>query len=272
MKRLIAALALLAAGVFAGDSQAVSVNIAARTPRSAGKVRLGASLRPARSRTPRCTIFTAPAGRGSSRGRSRRNPASLLRATRIAGAGSVVCLLPGTYRTSQHIMLSRSGRPGRPITYRNDGGTALLQYVGGTLSGGVLQTKNGPHWGGAHDIVIDGLHIDGAKAIDGGVFVTQGSHHITVRNCVITNTGSSGISVLASDYVTITHNMIFHFGYAHGWSGGISIWNGGYYGAFGGRTAWYDRHRGFVPLGQGGLEQLLAFGRQLLTRPLSQLL
>ena len=244
--RTIAPLAVLGVvTAMSGNAAAESLNTTASISRAAPQVRLGASLRPIRDALPGCTIYVSSTGRDASSGRDQSHPMSLLQATRIVQPGSVVCLLPGTYLTSDRIMLLRSGRPGAPITYRNYGGTALLQYVGGPLGGGVLQTNSGANWGGSHDIVIDGLTINGANRIDGGVFVTQGSHNVTIRNCVITNTGSAGIAVQASDYVTIIHNQIFHFGYSRGWSGGISIWNGGYYPVYGGSTAWYDRAPGF---------------------------
>jgi parallel beta-helix repeat protein len=142
-------------------------------------------------------------------------------------------------------MLSRSGSPSAPVYYRNYGGTALLQYTGGSASGGVLQTASGSNWGGAHDIVIDGLTIDGADLIGGGIFVTHGSHNITIRNCVIRNTGATGIALNASDYVTAEHNLIYHTGYNQGWSSGISLWYGGSSPSYGGQTAWYDTTPGF---------------------------
>ena len=218
--RTIAPLAVLGAvTAMSGNAAAESLNTTATISRVAPQVRLGASIRPISVRLPGCTIYVSSTGRDASSGRDQRHPTSLLQATRIVQPGSVVAA-PGTYLTSDRIMLLRSGRPGAPITYRNYGGTALLQYVGGPLGGGVLQTDSGANWGGSHDIVIDGLTINGANLIDGGVFVTQGSHNVTIRNCVITNTGSTGIAVQASDYVTITHNQIFHFGYHRGWSGG----------------------------------------------------
>jgi hypothetical protein len=151
----------------------------------------------------------------------------------------------GTYDANSNISLSRSGRRSAPIVYRNYGGTALLRYSGGSLSGGVLQTSLGSNWGGAHDIVIEGLTIDGADQIGGGIFVSQGSHHITIRNCVIRNMGSTGIELNATDYVTVEHNLIYHVGYNQGGSSGVTLWYGGSSPAYGGPHASYDRAPGF---------------------------
>jgi parallel beta-helix repeat protein len=145
---------------------------------------------------------------------------------------------------SSQLVLSHSGTASAPVIYRNDGGTALLQYTGPVAVGGLLQTVSYKHWRGAHDIVFDGLTIDGADRIDGGIFVTQGAHHVTIENCVIRNTGSSGISLNATDYVTVTGNQIYHAGYANGWSSGISLWYGGPTHVYGGRTAWYGHAQG----------------------------
>jgi hypothetical protein len=153
-------------------------------------------------------------------------------------------LKSGTYLTQSNVMLARSGRPSAPIYYRGLG-RALIQYRGGSLSGGVLQTVSGPGWRGSHDLVIDGLTIDGRNLIGSGIFISQGSHHVTIRNCVIRNTGAAGISVNASDYATVDHNQIWHFGYNQGWSSGISLWYGGGNATYGGRTAWLDSYSGF---------------------------
>jgi Right handed beta helix region len=99
--------------------------------------------------------------------------------------------------------------------------------------------------GASHDLLIENLTIDGANLIDAGIFVRQGSHHITIRNCVIRNTGAAGIALNATDYVTVEHNQIFHAGYNQGWSSGISLWNGGNSATNGGSSAWFDTAAGF---------------------------
>jgi len=113
------------------------------------------------------------------------------------------------------------------------------------LNGGLLETSHAANWGGGHDIIIDGLTIDGAGLIGGGIFLSNGSHHVTVENCVIRNTGSTGIEANASDYVTVAHNLIYHAGYNQGFSSGITLWYGGVNPAYGGHTAWYDRAAAF---------------------------
>jgi chitodextrinase len=200
---------------------------------------------PSSSAAPACTMFVAPGGSSSSAGSSEGSPTTFASAISKVTAGSVVCLEAGTYNTTGNTILSRSGTASAPITYRNYGGTALVQYTGGSLSGGVLQTSSGSGWGGAHHIVIDGLTIDGNNLIGGGIFVTNGSHHITIRNTTIRNTGATGIGLNATDYVIAEHNMISHVGYNQGWSSGISLWYGGTGATYGGSTAWFDSAPGF---------------------------
>jgi Right handed beta helix region len=234
-------LLVLAGALAAGSANAKRASIVRSTGDYVGAWRSGLS----HPREPSCTVYVSPGGRSRFAGRRVGAPTTLLAATRRVVPGSVVCLEAGTYDTSSNIILSRSGRWSAPVYYRNYGGTALLRYTGGSLSGGVLQTASGAHWGGAHHIVIDGLTIDGGDLIGGGIFVTYGSHNITIRNCVILNTGATGIAVNASDRVTVDHNLIYHAGYNQGDSSGISLWYGGTTPVYGGRTAWHDRYPGF---------------------------
>jgi hypothetical protein len=173
-------------------------------------------------------------------------PLTLSQAISKVNPGTVACLGTGTYNTATNIYLSRSGSSTAPVYYRSYNGTATIQYTGGSASGGVLQVTSGASWSGAHDIVIDGLTIDGNNLIGGGIFVTNGAHHVTVRNCIIKNTGATGIAFNATDYATAQNNLIYHAGYNQGWSSGISLWYGGVGGTnFGGATAAYDTAPGF---------------------------
>src|SRR5947209_1531390 len=192
-----------------------------------------------------CTVFVSASGDASSTGGSAGSPTSFSAALARVGPGSVVCLQAGSYDIGSNVVLSRSGSASSPIIYRSFGGTTLLRYTGGSLDGGLLQTSRGNNWGGAHDIVIEGLTIDGAEKIGGGIFVSGGSHHITIQNCVIRNTGSAGIEVNAADYVTVTHNVVYRAGYNQGWSSGIDLWYGGSNASYGGASAWYDRANAF---------------------------
>jgi hypothetical protein len=194
----------------------------------------------------RCTVHVSPGGSPSASGRSVHRPTSLFAAVSRAVPGDVVCLAGGTYETSANIILTRSGTASAPITYRGEAdGRTVLRYVGGSLSGGVLETAPGADWGGTHDLVLRNLTIDGGDLIGAGIYLSPGSHNVTIENCTIRNTGATGVALNAVDYVKVMHNLVFHVGYNQGWSGGISLWYGGINPTYGGPTAWYERAPGF---------------------------
>lgn len=194
---------------------------------------------------PPCTVFVSPSGWHGSRGREPGSPTALDAAIARVRPGSVVCLEAGTYYARANIIIRRSGTRRRPIVIRGYGGQPLIRYVGGSLTGGVLQTASGPGWHGAHNIVIEGLEVDGGDLIGGGIWVTLGSYGVTIRNCTVFDTGAVGISLSATDYVTVVHNLIYHAGYNQGGSSGISLWYGGPMPTYGGDTAWYGHAPGF---------------------------
>jgi hypothetical protein len=160
--------------------------------------------------------------------------------------GAVVCLEPGVYLTRSNVALSQSGRPSAPITLTGDGGSATIKYIGAPMGGGVVQTTFCTPWCASHDLVIENLTLDGGNRMNAGVFMREGAHNVTVRNCVIQNTGAAGIAMNAVDHVRAEHNLVYHTGYNQGWSSGISLWYGGNKRpVYGGRTAGYDRSPGF---------------------------
>ena len=194
-----------------------------------------------------CTIFVSPSGSSSSPGTSESAPTTLAHARDVSVPGNVICIGAGVYNTSGNFVINRSGNASAWITYRSYNGEATIHYTGGSLSGGVLQVQGSyaPNWGGAHHIIIDGLTLDGNNTIGGGVFATQGAHHVIVRNCKIQNTGATGIAFNAVDYAIAENNQIFRVGYNQGWSSGVSLWYGGTGCVYGGPTAWYDNAPGF---------------------------
>jgi hypothetical protein len=211
-----------------------------------GGARVGASVSPVTGAPhPRCTLYVAAKGSAAATGRVKLGPTTLLAALRRVVPGSVVCLEADTYYTRSNVTLTRSGRRSAPITFTGDGGTVLIKYVGGKSDGGVLQTTFCRPWCASHDLVIENLTIDGGNMMDAGVFVREGAHDVTVRDCVIRSGGASGIALNAVDYVRAEHNLIYHTGYNQGFSSGIALWYGGSSPTYGGRTAFYDRAAGF---------------------------
>jgi hypothetical protein len=190
-----------------------------------------------------CSIFASSHGGGA--GDSEAHPATLERAVARAAAGDVVCLEAGTYEVHSNVTIARSGTPSAPITITGYKGTALLRYRGGTLDGGVLQTTFCRPWCASHDIAIENVTIDGGNKMDAGVFVREGARDVTVRDCVIYDTGATGIALNAVDHVKALDNRIYHAGYDQGWSSGISLWYGGHSGEYGGPRAAFDAAPGF---------------------------
>ena len=63
------------------------------------------------------------------------------------------------------------------------------------------------------------------------MFEQMGARDVAVVDCVITNTGATGIALNGIDHAFVADNLIYHTGYALGWSSGISSWYGEYGGA-----------------------------------------
>jgi hypothetical protein len=203
----------------------------------------GAGVTPAAH--PPCTIYAAPGGRSRARGGTRTAPTSLAAGVRRLPRGGVLCVEPGVYEVHSNLTLSASGRANRPTVMTGDGGTAIIRYRGRPLDGGVVQTTFCRPWCATRNLVIENLTLDGGNSMDAGVFVREGASHVTVRSCVIFDTGASGISLNAVDHVSALHNVIWHAGYRQGWGSGITLWYGGQSHTYGGRTPWVDHIPGF---------------------------
>jgi hypothetical protein len=211
-----------------------------------GGSRLGASVS---TRTgvshPPCTIYASPAGRPGASGRTRGRATTVSAGLQRVRAGSVLCLEPGVYNTNTNLTIVHSGTHARPITITGDGGRASIQYIGGLLDGGVIQTTYCKPWCGSHDIVIENLTFNGNNKMSAGVFAREGSSYVTIRDCVVLDTGSAGITMNAVDHVRAQHNLVYHTGYGQGWSSGIVLWYGGLGGVYGGPRPAIDNASGF---------------------------
>ena len=98
----------------------------------------------------RCDRYAAPNGRDRSRGTWRRPYRSVRRLLRSLSPGDVGCLKRGTY--DENVSIRRGGRQGAPIKLtRVPGATA-------TIHGLISVTRS------AHDVVVDGLRLDGTNS------------------------------------------------------------------------------------------------------------
>ncbi len=160
----------------------------------------------------------------------------------MPGPGTWCASERGAYRTRTNITIVQSGRPGRPITFRGYRSRPLIAYTGGREhGGGVLQTTVCRPWCASHDLLIEHLRIYGKDLMEAGVFEQMGARDVAVVDCVITNTGATGIALNGIDHAFVADNLIYHTGYALGWSSGISLW----YGEYGGANAASDDASGF---------------------------
>ena len=235
-----------------GAACVLAVSVAAIGGTAAGTaagrgVNLGAHIAAKRGiHSGRCTIYVAPRSSRHGAGRTARRPTTLGWAVGHARPGGVVCLERGTYRTTGNITLSRSGRPGHPITFTGYHSRPLLVYTGRSAhSGGVLQTTMCRPWCASHDLVIKHLRINGRDRMESGVFEQLGARDVAVVDCVIAYTGASGVALNAIDHAFVANNLIYHTGYGLGYSSGINLWYGGDNPTYGGSSAASDGAPGF---------------------------
>src|SRR5467141_1244880 len=74
-----------------------------------------------------CTLYASPSGTSTNSGTSSSSPVSLLRASHLAKAGSVVCLMAGTYPVDTPFEIYKSGTSSNWIVYTNyNGGAAVI--------------------------------------------------------------------------------------------------------------------------------------------------
>jgi serralysin len=158
----------------------------------------------------------------------------LLGAARVAIAGDVVCIAPGTYTLTSTFESSHSGNSSAWITYTAYGsqpvnivwagpsGQAMFHFYGSTF-------PNGPSY-----LEFKGLTLNGKNVAADGFFCQQ-SHHIKYIGNTVNNMAAAGIASVKCDYQTADHNVVYHNGYNGGWSSGISF----------NSSQWYDSYSGF---------------------------
>ena len=194
---------------------------------------------------PACTLYASPFGSDANSGSEARSPKTLQGAAALARAGSVVCLMGGTYPLSSAFLPPGSGTPSAWIVYRNYG-DASVEFVwkGAADAAPMFKLGNGNFPSGPAYLEFRGLHLDGAgRAGDG--FFCRGGHHLRFIDNRISHTGGSGIGSIQCDYLTAEHNVIDHNGYIPGgarsnakyysWTSGISF----------NSNQWYDSYNGF---------------------------
>lgn len=163
-----------------------------------------------------CTLLASASGNDGNSGTTAGSPKTLKGAASVATPGAVVCLEGGTYNMTSTFNPPRSGTPAAHIKYEgyNDS-PAIMNWVGSDFGGnwiinGDSSCANGNFCGLSY-IDLANITLNGNNHARVGVGFRHG-HHITVKNMVIENTGE-GISTIASDYITLDHNQVWHTGY-----------------------------------------------------------
>lgn len=133
-------------------------------------------------------------------------------------AGDTVYVKNGTY--GEPIELKNSGSSGKYITFRNYSGHRPI--IDGSTSGEqkFIDWHGSPSGGTDKNyIIFDGFEVRNAAK---WAFWVEGDHNI-IRNCIIHDTGHTGIIAIDSDYLTISNNEIYNTG----WNG-MSLESGNY--------------------------------------------
>jgi hypothetical protein len=193
----------------------------------------------------KCTLYASPSGNDVSSGTNPTSPKTLNGAAAATRAGSVVCLLGGTYSLSSTFYPPNSGTPSSWIVYKNYGDSDVnIVWTGAADASPMFKMNGGSLPSNPSYLEFRGLHLDGkGNALDG--FHCVGSHHLRFIGNSISNTGGAGISTIQCDYVMADHNVVYHNGYLpadagknagyYSWTSGISL----------NSNQWYDAYNGF---------------------------
>ncbi|WP_373530607.1 right-handed parallel beta-helix repeat-containing protein [Nostoc sp.] len=156
---------------------------------------------------------------------------TIQRAADITCPGDTVRIMAGTYKneypTGSVVHIKRSGRVGKWIRYEAYPGHRPKLQLNGWH--GILLSNNISY------ILIKGLEIEGNNknitlsyamsqryndsnpltngnciSLDGRKNVNGRPNHIVIRNNIIHDCGGAGISIIASDYVTVDNNEVFN--------------------------------------------------------------
>lgn len=187
------------------------------------------------------SIFASPTGLDSAPG-TFGNPVSLDFASGLTTPGTTVYLLDGVYSVSSDMYMAVSGTAANPITYRSLNGSAAvtINYTGGP-TGNIFRVYDGT----MGYFVFRDMTFEGNNNANAAVKADNHGHHVTVRNCIVKNMASDGLTANDhADYISFLWNLIYHTGYnftvGSSWGSGITINHLGE-----GLSGWYDSYPGF---------------------------
>ena len=143
---------------------------------------------------------------------------TLQKAADSVAAGDTVFVKNGVYNESMR--LKTSGSPGKYITFQNFPGHTPIVDGTNVDKQKLIDWRGSPSKGiDKNYIILDGFEVRNAKF---WAIWVEGNHSI-IRNCVVHDTGHTGIIAIDSDYLTVSHNEIYNTG----WNG-MSLESGNY--------------------------------------------
>jgi parallel beta-helix repeat protein len=98
----------------------------------------------------------------------------------------------------------KSGTAKAPITLRGDGVAPNLTQIRANSANFGIQVNTGASY-----INVQNFDVSAGAGRWSGIFVGQGSHHVTVSGNVVHDNGVSGIQTTHADYLTIVNNELY---------------------------------------------------------------
>lgn len=168
------------------------------------------------------TYYVAPDGDPTSDASSRDAPGEFLEVIERLEPGDEVVLMDGVYPYQETTMLSRSGEPGAPITFRADeGAVPVFRGRGVEPDMGAIAAAND-----IGHLVFEGLWFE--EWGSGGIeldWYQRGCHDITIRYCVADSNGRNGFAPYNAHNVTLEYNIASRNGYRpDSWSSNFNLW------------------------------------------------
>ena len=112
--------------------------------------------------------------------------------------GDTIYVMPTT--TYSQLGLTANGTPTAPITLAGSDPNNPTKVSGGGVNSGI--------WINGNYVTVSGFDVT-APGPYPAISLAPNHHHITVANNIAHDAGGNGINVFASDYITISHNVVY---------------------------------------------------------------
>ncbi|MEO8614271.1 MAG: hypothetical protein ABI600_03960 [Luteolibacter sp.] len=190
-------------------------------------------------------IYVAPTSDKKAKGLTPETPVSPQRAAYLSLPGDVILFAEGEYEAPNGktpLTIERSGEPGKPIIYapapgakvtlHNNGAWEAIKIAGASY----IEIRNFRVIGNAKNVTMEEAmremsNLKNPRTCGNGIGIDLKSqtksnpHHITVRDCVVSDCSGGGIFANHVDYLTFENNVVYRCGF---WSpyanSGISVY------------------------------------------------